>query len=76
MNLPSVPPSAYVAAFASLAIALFLVLTRRWHGRFSSDGVQGVQKMHTTPTPRIGGLAIVLGVLACYGVAHPDSKAC
>ena len=74
MNLPSVPPSAYLAAFASMAIALLLVLTRHWHGRFSADGLQGVQKMHTIPTPRIGGLAIVLGVLAGCGVAHPGHQ--
>jgi UDP-N-acetylmuramyl pentapeptide phosphotransferase/UDP-N-acetylglucosamine-1-phosphate transferase len=74
MNLPSVPPSAYVAALATLSIALLLVMTRRWHGRFSADGLQGVQKMHTIPTPRIGGLAIVLGVLAGYGLAHPGQQ--
>jgi UDP-N-acetylmuramyl pentapeptide phosphotransferase/UDP-N-acetylglucosamine-1-phosphate transferase len=74
MNLPSVPPSAYVAALATLSIALLLVMTRRWHGRFSADGLQGVQKMHTIPTPRIGGLAIVLGVLAGYGLGHPGQQ--
>jgi UDP-N-acetylmuramyl pentapeptide phosphotransferase/UDP-N-acetylglucosamine-1-phosphate transferase len=75
MNLPSVPPSAYVAALLSLAVALFLVLTRQWHGRFSADGLQGVQKMHSTPTPRIGGLAIVAGVLAGYLVAEAEQRA-
>lgn len=74
MNLPSVPPSAYVAALVSLAVALFLVMTRQWHDRFSADGLHGVQKMHTTPTPRIGGVAIVVGVLSGYWVAHPGQQ--
>jgi len=39
-----------------------LVLTARWHGRFSMDHVQGVQKFHAVPTPRIGGVPIVFGL--------------
>ncbi len=75
MNLPPLPPSAYAAAAASFIAAALLLLTRRWHGRFSSDGLAGVQKVHLSPTPRIGGLAIVLGVLAGYVVAKPERKA-
>lgn len=75
MNLPYLPPSAYAAAAASFIVALLLLLTQRWHGRFSVDGLAGVQKAHFSPTPRIGGVAIVLGVLAGYVVARPERKA-
>jgi len=75
MHLPQLPPSVYVAGLAALATALVLVLTKRWHGRFSMDGVHGVQKAHANPTPRIGGVAIVAGVLAGYLVARPERKA-
>jgi UDP-N-acetylmuramyl pentapeptide phosphotransferase/UDP-N-acetylglucosamine-1-phosphate transferase len=52
-----------IAAFAiTLLLSLALVLTQRWHGRFSMDNMAGVQKMHTIPTPRVGGLAIALQV--------------
>ena len=51
------------------------MLTQRWHGRFSLDGAVGVQKMHTQPTPRIGGVAIVLGLLAVYHHASIDVQA-
>jgi UDP-N-acetylmuramyl pentapeptide phosphotransferase/UDP-N-acetylglucosamine-1-phosphate transferase len=44
----------------TLALCLALVLTRRWHGRFSNDQLAGVQKFHERPTPRIGGMALAL----------------
>jgi UDP-N-acetylmuramyl pentapeptide phosphotransferase/UDP-N-acetylglucosamine-1-phosphate transferase len=51
--------TAAVAAFGlSLGLCIALVLTRRWHGRFSNDGFVGPQKFHLHPTPRIGGAAI------------------
>ncbi len=73
--LPSLPPSVYVATLVSFATAVLLVLTKSWHGRFSMDGLAGVQKMHKVPTPRIGGVAIVMGVLAGYWVAQPERQA-
>ena len=73
--LPSILPSVYTAFIVSFAVTVLLVLTKRWHGRFSMDGVQGVQKQHKVPTPRIGGVAIVLGVLAGWLVAMPERQA-
>lgn len=75
MPLPSFPPSIYVAGLAALVTALLLVITQRWHGRFSMDGTTGVQKAHAHPTPRIGGVAIVAGVIAAYLAARPERQA-
>ncbi len=75
MQLPQLPPSVYTAGSVAFVVAVLLVLTKRWHGRFSMDGLVGVQKMHRQATPRIGGVAIVLGVLAGYLVAQPERKA-
>lgn len=47
----------------SLAICLLIVWTQRWHGAWSSDYLNGVQKVHAGSTPRVGGAAIVLGLL-------------
>jgi UDP-N-acetylmuramyl pentapeptide phosphotransferase/UDP-N-acetylglucosamine-1-phosphate transferase len=56
----------------SLICSLGIVLTTKWHGRFTLDGTNGVQKFHVVPTPRIGGVAIFAGlIIAC--VASPDS---
>ena len=63
ISLPSLPSSIYVAVMVSFAVTVLLVLTQRWHGHLSLDGVHGIQKQHRTPTPRIGGIALVLGVL-------------
>jgi UDP-N-acetylmuramyl pentapeptide phosphotransferase/UDP-N-acetylglucosamine-1-phosphate transferase len=71
-SLPSLPPSIYIAALVSLVVAVLLVLTKRWHGRFSMDGLLGIQKMHTVPTPRIGGIAIFAGVLAGWMVSSSE----
>lgn len=44
------------------------------------DGTSGVQKMHTSPTPRIGGIGIAVGVLAGFaassnGIAAAEKRA-
>lgn len=60
---------ALVAALASFVTCLLLVGTQKWHGAFSMDSSTGVQKFHTAPTPRIAGIALVVGVLAGYAVS-------
>ena len=50
----------------SLAVSILIVLTKPWHGALSNDANEGIQKFHTTPTPRIGGLAIVIGLLVAW----------
>lgn len=52
-----------VAAFSA---ATFLVCTKQWHGAFSMDQAKGIQKFHTMPTPRIGGVALLAGALAAW----------
>jgi len=52
-----------------------LVLTRTWHGRFTLDSANGVQKFHTRPTPRVGGLGVMAGMGAIQAVAPPDWQA-
>ncbi|NML86960.1 glycosyltransferase [Polaromonas sp.] len=69
-------PAAVLAAMAvSLVTALLLVMTQRWHGGLTMDSHEGIQKSHTQPTSRVGGIAIAVGVVAGYAVAHPDVKA-
>lgn len=65
----------YLLAFtAALLASLALVLTQHWHGRFSLDGTDGVQKHHLVPTPRIGGVAIALALVVAWLVAPPDVR--
>jgi UDP-N-acetylmuramyl pentapeptide phosphotransferase/UDP-N-acetylglucosamine-1-phosphate transferase len=65
-----------LAAFmVTLLASLMLVLTQRWHGHFSMDGTDGVQKHHTVPTPRIGGVAVMVGLVSVWEMAAPDVRA-
>jgi UDP-N-acetylmuramyl pentapeptide phosphotransferase/UDP-N-acetylglucosamine-1-phosphate transferase len=58
----------------ALGTGLLLVLTKHWHGHFSLDHTEGVQKFHTKPTPRIGGVAIVAGMVAGWALSPADVK--
>lgn len=57
---------ALVGGAAAFAVAVALVLTKHRHGHLSMDTQIGVQKFHTDPTPRVGGVAIVMGAVCAY----------
>jgi UDP-N-acetylmuramyl pentapeptide phosphotransferase/UDP-N-acetylglucosamine-1-phosphate transferase len=59
---------------ASLAFCILLVFTKSWHGALSMDSNQGIQKFHSTPTPRIGGLAIVAALWVAWLNAPSELK--
>ena len=65
---------ALMAGGTALLAALLLVLTQRWHGHLSMDSSEGVQKFHTHPTPRVGGVAIAIGIVVGYLFSQPDCK--
>ena len=71
---------AFLAGLASLLTCVLLVSTKKWHGGLSMDTTDGLQKFHTNPTPRIGGIAIAVGVFVGYaasshGVAAAEKRA-
>jgi UDP-N-acetylmuramyl pentapeptide phosphotransferase/UDP-N-acetylglucosamine-1-phosphate transferase/O-antigen ligase len=64
------PTIAQAAAFlVTLVSCLALALTTRWHGRLTLDSTVGLQKFHSTPTPRVGGLATLAGLVAGHSLA-------
>jgi len=55
---------ALVAFAASFMVSLLIVRSQKWHGGLSHDhDLDGVQKVHTTAVPRIGGLGVIAGIL-------------
>jgi UDP-N-acetylmuramyl pentapeptide phosphotransferase/UDP-N-acetylglucosamine-1-phosphate transferase len=53
------------AGISSFLMCLLLLVTQPLHARFSMDSdLVGIQKIHLQPVPRIGGIAIVSGMLA------------
>jgi UDP-N-acetylmuramyl pentapeptide phosphotransferase/UDP-N-acetylglucosamine-1-phosphate transferase len=54
-----------VAFLASLFLTLFMVRYSHLHAHVTADNdFSGIQKIHSSPVPRIGGVAVFLGVLA------------
>lgn len=62
----------FLAAFAAAFSCAILVLTRPLHGHLTLDNEAGVQKVHKAPTPRVGGLAIMVGWVV-GGIALPPA---
>jgi UDP-N-acetylmuramyl pentapeptide phosphotransferase/UDP-N-acetylglucosamine-1-phosphate transferase len=60
-----------VACAASLTLGIALVLTQRWHGRLTLDHTEGIQKFHTIPTPRIGGVPVFAALLLVQPLLEP-----
>jgi UDP-N-acetylmuramyl pentapeptide phosphotransferase/UDP-N-acetylglucosamine-1-phosphate transferase len=65
--------SLLIGGFASFAICLLLVATKSHHGHLSLDSAIGVQKIHEAPTPRIGGVAVMGGLV--IGLVFADAPA-
>ena len=66
--------SAVVAFLASFLLCIAVVLTKRWHGAFSMDTTYGIQKFHSAPTPRIGGIPIVLALVVAWGKSSAETQ--
>lgn len=63
-----------IGFIASFVVCVLLVLTKSWHGVFSIDVHEGIQKFHFSPTPRIGGVAILAGLCAAWFNASQELK--
>lgn len=75
MSIFNLPYAGLELGFAiTLFCSLLLVLTTRWHGRYSLDATHGVQKFHITPTPRVGGAAIMLGLWLTLGALSESQQ--
>ncbi len=56
-----------LAALASFGAGLLIIFTQDWHGKHSLDkDTAGVQKFHKTPVPRVGGIALIIGIAAVF----------
>ena len=63
MNIPSLNGWLPLAiGLVSALVCLLVVATQGLHGRLTLDGAAGVQKFHTRPTPRVGGLGVFLAL--------------
>lgn len=49
--------------FLSCFFSICIVLTKPLHNHLTADTLTGVQKVHNTLTPRVGGIAIIAGLI-------------
>lgn len=63
--------AALVAAAIACGITILIVISQRWHGRFSMDhDLAGVQKFHDRPVPRVGGVALFFSILFALAICQ------
>jgi UDP-N-acetylmuramyl pentapeptide phosphotransferase/UDP-N-acetylglucosamine-1-phosphate transferase len=74
LRWPDFGGAAFAAFFCSLIVCLMLVATRELHGRFTNDGLVGIQKFHRVPTPRIGGVAIAVAYVLIWPLLPADVR--
>jgi UDP-N-acetylmuramyl pentapeptide phosphotransferase/UDP-N-acetylglucosamine-1-phosphate transferase len=67
----------FLTALGCTFVVILIILgTQSWHGHWTHDHAHGVQKFHDSPTPRVGGLGIILGLLATVAISyHPTGWA-
>ena len=63
----------FLPALVSFGVCLLIVVTGRWHYRYSADLTTGVQKVHEGSTARVGGIGIACGVLASFLSLYPSA---
>ena len=69
-SIPRLP--LITGGLATLIICHAIVVTQHWHGKHTSDSLHGIQKVHLSPTPRVGGIAVALGLVIGWWFA-PES---
>jgi len=50
-------------------VTFFVLRYEDFHSYMTLDADAGVQKLHSKPTPRVGGMAVFLGVFSAIGLA-------
>jgi len=65
---------AIIGCLVTFVMGALIIFTQRWHGRWTLDEHEGIQKFHSQPTPRIGGLAIVAGAFISGWILDAELK--
>lgn len=63
-----------VTLIVSLLLAQALVLSASKHGHLTMDLPSGVQKFHSVPTPRVGGIAIYMALTAAWLLVRGEGE--
>lgn len=67
--------SSYILAFLATSVsAIALIYSQDWHGWLTHDTAGGVQNHHEHPTPRIGGIAVFVGLFVAWYSTNNEVK--
>ena len=65
-------PVTNLIGFLSVSILCIIILaSQKWHLTYSSDTDDGPQKIHSNQVPRVGGIALLGGLLTAYILKLP-----
>jgi UDP-N-acetylmuramyl pentapeptide phosphotransferase/UDP-N-acetylglucosamine-1-phosphate transferase len=62
------------ALLITMLACVLAVLSKGWHGRYTIDSFEGIQRAHTQATPRIGGVAILIGISCAAPLTDEATK--
>ena len=60
----------YILIVVSFLMTSLVIITRRYHIKFSSDYSSGIQKLHNKVVPRIGGIPIFASIVIVYFILN------
>ncbi len=60
------------AGLTAFVVCLVIVWTQHLHGGHTLDSESGIQKIHAKPTPRVGGVAILIGLAVGWSFTPPE----
>ena len=61
-----------MALFGSCVVSIIIILSQRLHLKYSSRSSERyeIQRSHVNPTPRIGGIAVLMGCLSAWYMSN------
>ncbi len=63
-----------VGFVVTLIISALVVSTKKYHGTLTLDSVSGVQKTHSAPTPRVGGISLIIGFVTVWFFLEGETR--
>ena len=61
--------------FTTFFVCVAIVLSGAVHGKLTFDHREGPQKLHVHPTPRVGGVALLIGLVVDFAYAPIPGRA-
>lgn len=64
----------FLGFIVTFLFSALIVATKKYHGSLTLDDVSGVQKTHSVPTPRIGGISLIVGFVTVWFLLNGEAQ--